>query len=819
MLKLFSYRRIGFLILLVLGQSLLAPATASKESTQKADALNQKGFQLLDAGNTEQALRAFGKAHTLYQELDNPTGIHGTLINQSLVYERIGQYHTACNKLVRLLSINNEICRKQTKTSSNEIKAVLKKPDGIDLNQKIIALHNLGNILRILGQLKTSELALQQALPHSSLLNSEDRHTITLGLANTYQSLYKRAYNQLSISIDSASQANSLNTAQEYAQAALASYQSVAESQSADQIRAQLNTLQILLHLKKRNSSPLNSIYQQSQNLIGSYLNSLIATDFSQFPANESINLQLKLSHLLAEANLYKIPSSENNLSLAYETTRAALHQAEAFGDKRLVSQAYGIFGKLYLQSDQLEDATQVFTKALKLAQTIQDDHLAYQWSWQIAQIHQKRGERTQAIAAYSSTLQHLDKVRTLLISSNADLRFNFNESVEPVYHNYLQLLLSSPNPDLQLVLTTHQQLQVAELENYLKCGKLTTAQTNDQQASYASTIHIFELNGQIEVIAKTQDGIFRHQPDSSVVQEELSRLLNFLHSDSFKEISEAHFRRNAQALYGQIIDPLKNHLPPTGDLLFVLDSNFQNLPLSMLHDGQKYLIERYSVTNALNTQLQQVQPQNLDKLNVLFAGLSEDSPSFTKPDVPWNLEALPEVEDELAGVKEASNKTISLLNNDFTTNRLQSKLQGNTPIVHLASHGQFSSDPEQTMILAFDAPIKANDFHDLISQKIELGQSSIELLILSACQTAKGDRKSALGIAGLSVQAGSRNTLASLWLAESDATSKLITTFYEGLDNNLPKAKALQKAQIKLLGSEEYWHPYFWGNFILVGS
>lgn len=69
--------------------------------------------------------------------------------------------------------------------------------------------------------------------------------------------------------------------------------------------------------------------------------------------------------------------------------------------------------------------------------------------------------------------------------------------------------------------------------------------------------------------------------------------------------------------------------------------------------------------------------------------------------------------------LRKHQNKTISLLNNDFTTNRLQSKLQGDTPIVHLASHGQFSSDPEQTMILAFDAPIKANEFHDLISQKL----------------------------------------------------------------------------------------------------
>lgn len=817
MLKIFSYRRIGYLVLLVLGQSLL-PATASEESTQRADALNQKGFQLLDAGNTEQALRAFGKAHALYQELDNPTGVHGTLINQSLVYERIGQYHTACNKLVRLLSINNEICRKQTETSLNEIKTVLKK-DGIDPNQKVIALHNLGNILRILGQLETSELALQQALPHSSLLNSEDRHTITLGLANTYQSLYKRAYNQLSISIDSASQANSLNTAQEYAQAALASYQSVADSQSADRIRAQLNTLQILLHLKKSNSSPLNSIYQQSQNLIGSYLNNLIAADFSQFPENESINLQLKLSHLLAEADLLEIPNSENSLSLAYKVAKTALHQAETFGDRRLLSQAYGVFGKFYVQSGQLDDATQVFTKALELAQRIQDDYLAYQWSWQLAQIYQQQGNTARAIATYDTTIKHLDQVRTLLVSANADLQFNYKESVEPVYENYMGLLLSSSTPDFQLVLETKQQLQVAELENYLKCSKLVAAEiSNQQESQYDATIHIFELNGQIHVIAQTQNGIFRHQPDSILVQQELFNLLENIDAEVLSQIPIETLQQNTQVLYRHLITPLTDHFPPSGDLLFVLDSNFQSLPINMLHDGQNYLIEQYSVTNALNTQLQPIQSQRLKELDVLFAGLSEDSPSFNSPNAPSDLDALPEVKDELDSVAKFSNQITSLLNSEFTTDRFQSKLQNDTPIIHVASHGQFSSDPKRTMILAFDGPINANDFHSLISQKTELGQSSIELLILSACQTAKGDRKSALGIAGLTVQAGSRNTLASLWLAESGATAELISLFYQGLRDGLSKPRALQQAQTKLIGSG-YSHPYFWGNFILVGS
>lgn len=817
-MKFALHQGIQFLLFLLLGQSLIPPAIASERSVKQADTLNQQGLLLLDSGNPGRALQILEQAQTIYEESNYTTGIYGTLINQSLAYKQMGQYHAACNNLTQVLYLNKEICRRLSQTNEEELKVALEKSLDIDQNQKAIALHNLGNILRLLGQLEASEIVLKQGLPYADLLNDEDRHTTTLELANTYQSLYKQASNQFSISSDSVSQANALNKAQQYAEAALANYQSVAESPSEDRIRAQLNTLQLLQHLGQSNSPALINTYNQPQNLISPYIKDLISADFSQFSTNEAINLQLKLSYLLASFDARTI-SSGNNLSLAYSLAKTALRQAESVGDRRLLSQAYGVVGKLYLQSDQLDDANKVFTKALELAQVIQDDHLAYQWSWQIAQIYQQRGEETNAISAYGATIKHLDQVRTKLISANSDLQFNYQESVEPVYKNYMELLLSSDTPDLELILETKQQLHVAELENYLKCSKLTATQTNNQQNSrYDATIHIFELNGQIEAIAQTKNGIFRHKPNSSLVQQKLFNLLENLDTEVLGQISTDTIQQNTQALYRQLFAPFKEHIPDSGDLLFVLDSTFQNLPINMLHDGQQYLIEHYSVTNALNAQLQPIQPQNLEKLNVLFAGLSETSPSFNSPNVPGGLEALPEVKDELDSVAKFSNQFTYLLNSEFTTDRFQSKLQNDIPIIHVASHGQFSSDPERTMILAFDGPIKANDFHSLISQKSELGQTSLELLILSACQTAKGDRKSALGIAGLAVQAGSRNTLASLWLADSSATAELITLFYQGLRDGLSKPRALQQAQIQLMDSQ-YSHPYFWSNFILVGS
>jgi CHAT domain-containing protein len=138
-------------------------------------------------------------------------------------------------------------------------------------------------------------------------------------------------------------------------------------------------------------------------------------------------------------------------------------------------------------------------------------------------------------------------------------------------------------------------------------------------------------------------------------------------------------------------------------------------------------------------------------------------------------------------------------------------------PIVHITTHGQFSSDPEQTVILAWDRTINVKQMNSLLRNKNS--QEVIELLVLSACQTAKGDKRSALGIAGVAAQAGARSTVATLWLVEAESTAKLMDKFYMGLKSGQGKAEALRQAQLSLLSNSKYHHPYYWSPFILVGS
>jgi CHAT domain-containing protein len=162
-----------------------------------------------------------------------------------------------------------------------------------------------------------------------------------------------------------------------------------------------------------------------------------------------------------------------------------------------------------------------------------------------------------------------------------------------------------------------------------------------------------------------------------------------------------------------------------------------------------------------------------------------------------------------------------TLLNEDFTSSGLKRKLTDEQySIVHIASHGQFSRDVRNTFVLTYDSKLTLNDLEALIRPSQYRGQP-VELLVLSACQTAAGDDRAALGLAGVAVKAGARSALASLWFVNDQSTSALIAEVYSQLrqSNSISKARALQAAQIKLLNDRRYRHPCYWSPYLIIGN
>ncbi|MEO1466915.1 MAG: CHAT domain-containing protein, partial [Cyanobacteria bacterium J06633_1] len=214
--------------------------------------------------------------------------------------------------------------------------------------------------------------------------------------------------------------------------------------------------------------------------------------------------------------------------------------------------------------------------------------------------------------------------------------------------------------------------------------------------------------------------------------------------------------------------------------------------------------------------------PTAKNERKVLAAGLSQQVE--IRGEIFPALNNVPQELEEIATIFPRSQQ---LLDQEFTAQRVEQQLQAGFPIIHLATHGLFSSDPEQTFIVTGD-----RDTIDLDTLGTLLNSSPTppELIVLSACDTAIGDERAVLGLAGVAVRSGS-STIGSLWSVEDVSTSKLMSRFYRELQNPATKkANALQQAQLSLIQSlrdepplpelkQLPPHPYFWAPYVLVGN
>jgi CHAT domain-containing protein len=139
--------------------------------------------------------------------------------------------------------------------------------------------------------------------------------------------------------------------------------------------------------------------------------------------------------------------------------------------------------------------------------------------------------------------------------------------------------------------------------------------------------------------------------------------------------------------------------------------------------------------------------------------------------------------------------------------------------VVHVASHGEFNADADQSFVLAYDRKIPMDQLGSIIGRTRLRNEEPLELLVLSACQTAAGDDRAALGLAGVALRSGARSALATLWSVNDEAAAELIGRFYRELAAGSSRARALQVAQRELLAQPAFRHPAYWSPFLLISS
>jgi CHAT domain-containing protein len=187
--------------------------------------------------------------------------------------------------------------------------------------------------------------------------------------------------------------------------------------------------------------------------------------------------------------------------------------------------------------------------------------------------------------------------------------------------------------------------------------------------------------------------------------------------------------------------------------------------------------------------------------------------------DAVQNFSALPSVKEELKDIKKIMNANKMYMNQTFTIPNVQNEFKHNDyAIVHFATHGVFGGTGKHSFLLTYDNQLDMDALEDLMS----LGKyrdHQVDMLTLSACQTALGNERAALGLGGVAVKAGVRSAVATLWYVDDEATSLAIRELYRQLKKReMTKAKALQNAQKMLISTRQYWHPIYWAPFLLIG-
>ena len=815
------YRAGKFTEAIAIWQQVLPQISAAKE---RAIVYSNLALAYRQTGQLAQAIAQWEQAIQIYRSQDDQATrqpLAGLLTEQAQAYSDLGQQRRAITLLESAIEIANK----------NQ-----------DLLTEAAAHGALGNAHWALGDYEQALAAHQATLKIAGDLNNASYMATALNnLGNVYVSRAARYDYQAQLADLEGDDKEVARLTQAAAQAQAEARKSFEQSVATARGVAKLEEVRGLMNLNRlveQSSTPDQDLIVSNWNRARELITSI---QDSREKAYALINLaeqQLKVRRL-------KVASSKQPSTLQPSTVlEQALTVARNIGDARAESFALGSLGQLHEAAGEYEKAMELTRKAQFASQQLNAPDSLYRWQWQAGRILKATGANAQAIAAYEQAIATLQSIRGDIVAANQELQFDFREQVEPVYRELMELLLTSSasgvksqesngnsshlNPKSKIqnpksngedspvskVVGILELLKLAELQNFFgdECVQVALAQNgNSEGLTDANTAVVYSviLDDQAAMILRSPDGSmtnYRVAMSKQEIEKEIDQLRYFLELRATEE-----YLPQAQKIYNLLIRPMEADLAaakPT-TLVFINDGVLRKVPMAALHDGKEFFIQKYPIATTPSLSLTNRKALNRSNLEALSLGLTVERSPFA---------ALTNVQAEVTAVNKILGGT-ELVDQEFTLSNLQLQLQKKSyPIVHMATHGKFGVDAESTFLVGFDQRISIEQIDNLLRSR--KGREPVELLTLSACQTAAGDNRSALGIAGVAVRAGVESALATLWYINDEATVPLIEEFYSQLRQpNITKAQALRTAQMKMIADVSYNHPAVWSPFILIGN
>ena len=734
--------------------------------------LMKDGSQAYQRGDFEQAVERWTEAAAVYEKSSARREQIDVLIRLSEAYQSLGRNRTAAIQL-------------------EQAKAIAADTDDPLLSIRI--LWRTGSLYRIAGQHAEAEKSLQEALQRAKA------QSLTASAAAIVNDLGNLAASQGKFADALAAYNESFNKAQ----------------------TAQVKPLAAMaLTNGARVSVPLKQ-YRESKTKLDQATGMLRTLE----PSHDQVSSFITVGLTYAKLRTSLVELKKDLTLAAYQAFHDAARTADRLGDHRGSSYAWGHLGKLYEEERRYTEALDVTKHAILMGRQAAAPDALYRWQWQAGRLLKALGQPKEAIVAYRQAIIAVQSIRPEVSAMIAEEQAgaSFRETVGAVYFELADLLLRDADRDgtpqkrealLREARDTVELFKVAELQDYFQDDCVQTARSQatglEKVSKTAAVIYPIMLQDRLEILVSLPSGMVRQTVPvgAEALTEEIHAFRNFLEKRSTRE-----YLAHAKKLHGWLIQPIEPLWANAGidTLVMVPDGALRTIPLAALHDGKQFLIQKYAVATTPGVTLTDPRPLDRNGIKILSVGITEAVQDFPP---------LPHVSRELETIHRLYGGT-SLLNKQFMMSRVEEELKTHPySVMHIASHGQFQSDSNETFLLAYDGKMTMDKLEGYVGM-LRFREEPLALITLSACETAAGDDRAALGLAGVAIKAGARSALASLWFLDDQASSALVTEFYRQLhdDSVVSTAVALQRAQIKFLENPEYSHPAYWAAFLLLNN
>ena len=740
--------------------------TLSNSPAQTPTEYDEKGYSYWQIGDFPEAIKQWRKALQLYER-------DGNLQRQCELLGRISQAYIAVGQL--------ESARITLETAQRLAMSIN------DIEQMASIHGQLGNLHTLLGN---QELALQHL-----------QKALQVAKAGADEQVKAQIYNHLG---------NYYYNAANFNEAAAAYRKNVEISREPLPLAiARINFAMVLMH---------KGSYQESWLSLDE---AMVSLDMIK-DCNDKIYAMLNVGLAYGKLGNMMPKHKERLSSLASDVFKKSARIAGDMHNYRAQSYALGYAGNLYEEDQDYPKALKLTRQATSIAQKTEAPEALYRWQWQTGRLFKTLGRTDEAIAAYRRSIYTLQSIRHEMDSCFGNSSSAFRDRAGTISFELVDLLLKRASVDIgeeqqaQLLMEARdlvELLRVYELRNYFNDDCLDAARSSsvslDTLSQTAAIIYPIVLQDRTELLVSLPTGLKQYSLpiDNATLIKEVREMRRKLEKRTTWE-----FMEHAQKLYDALMRPVEADLVAlkVDTLVFVPSGALRTIPLAALHDGKQFLNSRYATAVTPGLYLTDPHPVNRQNMQLIIAGLTKSTQDF--PPLPY-------VMDELQAISSLYESTI-MLDEDFVASEFKQALRREQfNVLHVASHGQFQNDVNKTFILSFDEKITMASLNEYIGF-LQFRKEPLDLLTLSACETAAGDDLAALGLAGVAVKAGARSALATLWHINDAATSILIEEFYRQIQNpKISRAVALQQAQIKLGHDPRYEHPAYWSPFLLINN